>query len=122
MSELVARTGRQQQRCIPFKFRDVEENGGDISRKVVEVLMINSTSGPGLLFPKRTQHFETQGSFSHRLLLLLFVGSTEKYMHWHTASNVFGFLQYYTGGWGNDETVEEQLMREAMRRLESLGI
>nr|GMC86009.1 nudix hydrolase 16, mitochondrial-like [Ipomoea batatas] len=62
MSELVARTGRQQQRyhegfrliagCIPFKFRDVEENGGDISRKVVEVLMINSTSGPGLLFPK----------------------------------------------------------------------
>ncbi|XP_009779344.1 nudix hydrolase 16, mitochondrial-like isoform X1 [Nicotiana tabacum] len=65
MSELVARTGRHQQRyeegyrliagcrrCIPFKFRDMEQNGGDASKKIVEVLMINSTSGPGLLFPK----------------------------------------------------------------------
>ncbi|KAK4481759.1 hypothetical protein RD792_012670 [Penstemon davidsonii] len=59
---LVARTGRHQQRyedgyrliagCIPFKYRDVEEDGGDSSEKMVEVLMINSTSGPGLLFPK----------------------------------------------------------------------
>ncbi|PKI50847.1 hypothetical protein CRG98_028754 [Punica granatum] len=55
MSELVARTGRHQQRyrdgfrlvagCIPFKYRGPGE-------EVVEVLMINSTSGPGLLFPK----------------------------------------------------------------------
>ncbi|CAA2962338.1 nudix hydrolase 16, mitochondrial-like, partial [Olea europaea subsp. europaea] len=63
MSELVARTGRQQQRykdgyrliagCIPFKCsNDVEENGGDPSKKIVEVLMINSNRGPGLLFPK----------------------------------------------------------------------
>nr|XP_009780799.1 PREDICTED: nudix hydrolase 16, mitochondrial-like [Nicotiana sylvestris] len=62
MSELVARTGRHQQRyeagyrliagCIPFRFRNMEENGGETAGKVVEVLMINSTSGPGLLFPK----------------------------------------------------------------------
>ncbi|KAH7841498.1 hypothetical protein Vadar_030636 [Vaccinium darrowii] len=62
MSELVARTGRQQQRyeagfrliagCIPFKYRNSSEENGDTSDKVVEVLMINSTSGPGLLFPK----------------------------------------------------------------------
>ncbi|XP_042054801.1 nudix hydrolase 16, mitochondrial-like [Salvia splendens] len=61
MSELVARTGRQQQRyedgyrliagCIPFKFRN-SVDGDDSPEKVVEVLMINSTSGPGLLFPK----------------------------------------------------------------------
>ncbi|XP_047945104.1 nudix hydrolase 16, mitochondrial-like isoform X2 [Salvia hispanica] len=61
MSELVARTGRQQQRyeggyrliagCIPFKFRN-SEDGDNSPEKVVEVLMINSTSGPGLLFPK----------------------------------------------------------------------
>ncbi|XP_043718787.1 nudix hydrolase 16, mitochondrial-like isoform X1 [Telopea speciosissima] len=58
MSDLVARTGRLQQRyeagcrlvagCIPFRWRDSEDN----SKKIVEVLMINSTSGPGLLFPK----------------------------------------------------------------------
>ncbi|TMW98555.1 hypothetical protein EJD97_003873 [Solanum chilense] len=62
MSDLVARTGRHQQRyedgyrliagCIPFRFRDMEQNGDDTSEKIVEVLMINSTSGPGLLFPK----------------------------------------------------------------------
>ncbi|KAL2226037.1 nudix hydrolase 16, mitochondrial isoform X1 [Sesamum indicum] len=62
MSELVARTGRHQQRyedgyrliagCIPFKYRNVEENGDEATEQIVEVLMINSTSGPGLLFPK----------------------------------------------------------------------
>ncbi|KAL2483007.1 Nudix hydrolase 16 [Forsythia ovata] len=62
MSELVARTGRLQQRyedgfrliagCIPFKYINKKENGSDTSEKIVEVLMINSTSGPGLLFPK----------------------------------------------------------------------
>lgn len=30
----------------------MEQNGDDTSEKIVEVLMINSTSGPGLLFPK----------------------------------------------------------------------
>ncbi|KAL3327098.1 hypothetical protein AABB24_037674 [Solanum stoloniferum] len=62
MSDLVARTGRHQQRyeegyrliagCIPFRFRYGEQNGDNTSEKIVEVLMINSTSGPGLLFPK----------------------------------------------------------------------
>ncbi|EEF49535.1 nudix hydrolase 16, mitochondrial [Ricinus communis] len=62
MSELVARTGRHQQRyeggcrlvagCIPFRYRDYDENDDADAEKLVEVLMINSTSGPGLLFPK----------------------------------------------------------------------
>ncbi|GAA0163869.1 hypothetical protein Leryth_009127 [Lithospermum erythrorhizon] len=62
MSELVARTGRHQQRyqhgyrliagCIPYKFRDSEEHEAEVSGKTIEVLMISSTSGPGLLFPK----------------------------------------------------------------------
>ncbi|PWA82558.1 nudix hydrolase [Artemisia annua] len=62
MSELVARTGRHQQRyeagcrliagCIPFRFRHSEGSNGNKSDKILEVLMINSTSGPGLLFPK----------------------------------------------------------------------
>ncbi|XP_002323248.3 nudix hydrolase 16, mitochondrial [Populus trichocarpa] len=62
MTELVARTGRQQQRyeagcwlvagCIPFKYRSFADNEDGKSEKVVEVLMINANSGPGLLFPK----------------------------------------------------------------------
>ncbi|KAJ6802726.1 nudix hydrolase 16, mitochondrial-like [Iris pallida] len=62
MCELVARTGRQQQRyedgcrlvagCIPFKYKMDDEICGDKPRKITEVLMINSQSGPGLLFPK----------------------------------------------------------------------
>ncbi|KAH7522883.1 hypothetical protein JRO89_XSUnG0090100 [Xanthoceras sorbifolium] len=86
MSELVARTGRHQQRyeagrrlvagCIPFKYTtcvddvDVDVDVDVSSKKVVQVLMISSTSGPGLLFPK--------------------------------------------GGWENDETVEEAALREAL--------
>ncbi|XP_068662574.1 nudix hydrolase 16, mitochondrial-like isoform X2 [Aristolochia californica] len=60
MTDLVARTGRHQQRyeagcrlvagCIPFRYTD--DNLGSESKKTVEVLMINSQSGPGLLFPK----------------------------------------------------------------------
>ncbi|CAK9133632.1 unnamed protein product [Ilex paraguariensis] len=62
MCELVARTGRHQQRyeagcrlvagCIPFKYKDSEESSDVKSERIVEVLMINSPSGPGLLFPK----------------------------------------------------------------------
>jgi diphosphoinositol-polyphosphate diphosphatase len=58
MCDLVARTGRHLQRyedgrrlvagCIPFRYRDIK----DEQKKLVEVLMINSQSGPGLLFPK----------------------------------------------------------------------
>ncbi|KAK8357888.1 hypothetical protein V6Z12_A05G447000 [Gossypium hirsutum] len=59
---IVARTGRLQQRyengyrlvagCIPFRYRCLDESHHENSENVVEVLMINSTSGPGLLFPK----------------------------------------------------------------------
>ncbi|XP_030965529.1 nudix hydrolase 16, mitochondrial [Quercus lobata] len=62
MCDLVARTGRHQQRydagcrlvagCIPFRYRDSDVSGNSNFEKIVEVLMINSTSGPGLLFPK----------------------------------------------------------------------
>lgn len=38
-------------RCIPFRYRNTER-GNDDSEKIVEVLMISSASGPGLLFPK----------------------------------------------------------------------
>lgn len=63
MCDLVARTGRLQQRyedgrrlvagCIPFRYRDNnDETSGGEQKRLVEVLMINSQSGPGLLFPK----------------------------------------------------------------------
>ncbi|OWM78461.1 nudix hydrolase 16, mitochondrial [Punica granatum] len=61
MCDLVARTGRHQQRyeagcrlvagCIPYRYRSVD-CGDSTDEKIIEVLMINSTSGPGLLFPK----------------------------------------------------------------------
>lgn len=62
MTELVARTGRHQQRyehgyrliagCVPFRFKKGDDCGDSCSEKIVEVLMISSASGPGLLFPK----------------------------------------------------------------------
>ena len=36
-------------RCIPFRYI---KDGNSESGKVVQVLMISSSSGPGLLFPK----------------------------------------------------------------------
>ncbi|CAK8561107.1 unnamed protein product [Lathyrus sativus] len=60
MCDLVARTGRHQQRyedgfrlvagCVPFRYKSCEDDSS--SEKIVEVLLINSPSGPGLLFPK----------------------------------------------------------------------
>lgn len=60
MCDLVARTGRQQQRyedgyrlvagCIPFKYDEEEHDAA--GNKILKVLMINSQSGPKLLFPK----------------------------------------------------------------------
>ncbi|PQQ06081.1 nudix hydrolase 16 mitochondrial [Prunus yedoensis var. nudiflora] len=107
MCDLVARTGRHQQRyeagcrlvagvnkiisVIRFgeivieamivgkllkyesglvRYKNSDETGDANSEKIIEVLMINSPSGPGLLFPK--------------------------------------------GGWENDETVEEAAVREAV--------
>ncbi|CAO2820310.1 unnamed protein product [Amaranthus hypochondriacus] len=62
MSALVARTGRLHQRyndgcrlvagCIPYRYRNGEDGSNDDSGCNIEVLMINSQSGPGLLFPK----------------------------------------------------------------------
>ncbi|KAA8537338.1 hypothetical protein F0562_026975 [Nyssa sinensis] len=62
MSDLVARTGRHQQRyeagcrlvagCVPYKYGDSDESSDAKSARIVKVLMINSPSGPGLLFPK----------------------------------------------------------------------
>ncbi|XP_010693344.2 nudix hydrolase 16, mitochondrial isoform X1 [Beta vulgaris subsp. vulgaris] len=62
MSDLVARTGRLHQRyndgcrlvagCIPFRYRNGEDSSNDDPESNIEVLMINSQSGPGLLFPK----------------------------------------------------------------------
>ncbi|KAH9622693.1 hypothetical protein KSS87_006906 [Heliosperma pusillum] len=59
MSDLVARTGRLQQRyddgcrlvagCIPYRYGNSEDS--DLVTNI-EVLMINSQSGSGLLFPK----------------------------------------------------------------------
>ncbi|KAK2354121.1 Nudix hydrolase 16, mitochondrial [Trifolium repens] len=61
MSDLVARTGRHQQRyengyrlvagCVPFRYKSSGDDDSS-SEKIIEVLMINSPSGPGLLFPK----------------------------------------------------------------------
>ena len=39
-------------RCIPFRYINSDENDSSGSGKVVQVLMISSSSGPGLLFPK----------------------------------------------------------------------
>jgi hypothetical protein len=39
-------------RCIPFRYKDNNGNCDGERKKEVEVLMINSASGPGLLFPK----------------------------------------------------------------------
>ncbi|ONK61441.1 uncharacterized protein A4U43_C08F29950 [Asparagus officinalis] len=62
MCDLVARTGRHQQRyengyrlvagCVPFKYFSCDENCNIRMKKIIKVLMINSPSGPGLLFPK----------------------------------------------------------------------
>lgn len=62
MSDLVARTGRLKQRyeagcrlvagCIPYRYRKSDDAEDGDSEKMVEVLMISSPSGPGLLFPK----------------------------------------------------------------------
>jgi len=37
-------------RCVPFRYKSCDDESS--SEKIVEVLMINSPSGPGLLFPK----------------------------------------------------------------------
>lgn len=45
-------SGRGNGSCIPFKYISCVGSSDGTSEKDVEVLMINSTRGPGLLFPK----------------------------------------------------------------------
>lgn len=62
MADLVARTGRHQQLyedgyrlvagCIPYKYTGADDTCNGNTKQRLEVLMITSQSGPGLLFPK----------------------------------------------------------------------
>lgn len=61
MNSLVARTGRHQQRyecgyrlvagCVPFRYKSENAGNGDL-QQTLEVLMVSTQGGPGLLFPK----------------------------------------------------------------------
>ncbi|KAI3865541.1 hypothetical protein MKW92_046413 [Papaver armeniacum] len=111
MSDLVARTGRHQQRyqdgcrlvagCIPFKYRE-DDSGDSNCKKIVEVLMINSSSGPGLLFPKVEQILVS-------VLLSMLLKTS-------------GVITTLLGGWENDETVEEAAAREALEEAGVRGV
>ncbi|KAH7844486.1 hypothetical protein Vadar_028559 [Vaccinium darrowii] len=158
MSELVARTGRQQQRyevgfrliagCIPFKYRNSSEENGDTSDKVVEVLMINSTSGPGLLFPKGKILWKLlvasrrlgpghDNPMRERIIINILANSDGKGVvrgcllenRGKRMSSCEDRGEYFSGmvagfggrsgGWENDETVAEAALREA---LEEAGV
>ena len=45
-------------RCVPFRYRSDCSGKGDI-RQLIEVLMITTQGGPGLLFPKVHTHTHT---------------------------------------------------------------
>lgn len=61
LSSLVARTGRHQQRydrgyrlvagCVPFRYRSGSSMKND-AHHTIEVMMVTTQGGPGLLFPK----------------------------------------------------------------------
>lgn len=61
IASLVARTGRHQQRyecgyrlvagCVPFRYRSDSPCNGKVQQSL-EVLMVTTQGGPGLLFPK----------------------------------------------------------------------
>lgn len=62
LNPLVARTGRHQQRyqhgyrlvagCVPFRYRSNFSSTRTDIRHMIEVLMVTTQGGPGLLFPK----------------------------------------------------------------------
>ncbi|KAL3623726.1 hypothetical protein CASFOL_032542 [Castilleja foliolosa] len=116
MADLVARTGRHQQRyedgyrliagCIPFRCINVNEDGDGTSEKIVEVLMINSTGGPGLLFPKWYPSNISNLLYKLNFTLCYCVDGPE--------NNKIKLCWMFSGGWENDETVEEAAEREAM--------
>uniref|UniRef100_A0A2N9HZY3 Nudix hydrolase domain-containing protein n=1 Tax=Fagus sylvatica TaxID=28930 RepID=A0A2N9HZY3_FAGSY len=126
MCDLVARTGRHQQRydagcrlvagCIPFRYRDSVQSGDANTEKIIEVLMINSTSGPGLLFPKgelpeeNFKEFSSQPCMRQRTLGGLGHSPSPSWRWYSEVTN---------GGWENDETVQEAAVREA---IEEAGV
>ncbi|MCO5547642.1 hypothetical protein L7F22_001093 [Adiantum nelumboides] len=62
LNRLIARTGRHQQRyqngyrlvagCVPFRYRSNFSPNSSNIRQMIEVLMVTTQGGPGLLFPK----------------------------------------------------------------------
>ncbi|KAL6523281.1 hypothetical protein OROGR_016884 [Orobanche gracilis] len=135
MSELVARTGRHQQRyedgyrliagCIPFRYRNVEEDGSGTLEKIAEVLMINSNSGSGLLFPKvGCDRKGIRRIFMPLFDTIFFMPLTPTHLELRKQSGqsfplntlrVATFIRKMNeGGWENDETAEEAAEREAM--------
>ncbi|KAG6413690.1 hypothetical protein SASPL_126404 [Salvia splendens] len=144
MSELVARTGRQQQRyedgyrliagCIPFRHRTMKDDDGGTNENIIEVLMINSTGGPGLLFPKVGSLNHVTGCTLHKALLSKTrpesarsagrSGRGRLRPDMGESSEIHGAplgrrgggaaTGAEVGGWENDETAEEAAEREAM--------
>uniref|UniRef100_A0A804LDW9 URB1 C-terminal domain-containing protein n=1 Tax=Zea mays TaxID=4577 RepID=A0A804LDW9_MAIZE len=89
MCDLVARTGRHLQRyengrrlvagCIPFRYMDINDGASDDEqKKLVEVLMISSQSGPGLLFPKGGwENDEAVEETAARVMILVDLSSSD---------------------------------------------
>ncbi|GAU37593.1 hypothetical protein TSUD_365140 [Trifolium subterraneum] len=122
MSDLVARTGRHQQRyengyrlvagCVPFRYKSSGDKDSS-SEKIIEVLMINSPSGPGLLFPKvPLSAMSSIWLCSTGEPLIASTAINEKRLKEKDGCSV-------SGGWENDETVEEAAVREA---IEEAGV
>ncbi|EXB38302.1 Nudix hydrolase 16 [Morus notabilis] len=119
-SELVARTGRQLQRyqdgCrLVAGYRNHIKDDRGAYENVVEVLMINSTSGPNLVFPKLTfmLHIPIESAFWPEKMSELLAISSE---FLNVAKPLL--IPYpdngLHGGWENDETVEQAAVREAV--------
>lgn len=89
-------------RCIPFKHRNPDEGSNENSEKVVEVLMINSPSGPGLLFPKvRSYENYLFNILSKEWCFCLFIWSTALqvivicyFLCIHTSKNIYHLVSW----------------------------
>ncbi|RWV80280.1 hypothetical protein GW17_00058475 [Ensete ventricosum] len=91
-------------RCIPYKFNAGGRGGirDDDIGTLMEVLVVSSPKGNGLLFPKVCEH---NGFTSICIISLPSLPS------W--------FLLTLQGGWETDETIEQAALREA---LEEAGV